>query len=52
MAAATIAKLRVAIFDDPKSLQLFVTKDDSPVVTIVQITTDLNNKYVIFYLIA
>lgn len=52
MAAATIAKFRVEIFDDPKSLQRFVVKDDSPVVTIVSIVTDLNNKYVLYYLIA
>lgn len=52
MAAAAIAKFRVAIFDDPKSLQLFVVKDDSVVVTIVNIATDMNNKYVLFYLIA
>ncbi len=44
-----IAKFKCKIFDDPVALTLFVTTDAS-VSTIVNITTDINNKYVLFYL--
>lgn len=44
-----IAKFKVKIFDDPWSLTLFVTSDAN-VASVVSIQTDLNNKYVLFYL--
>jgi hypothetical protein len=52
MAAAVLAKFRVEIFTDPKALQTFVVKNDSPVNSIVSIVADNDGKYVLFYLIA
>lgn len=44
-----IAKFKCKIFDNPVDLSLFVSTDSS-VASIVTITTDINNKYVLFYL--
>ncbi len=44
-----VAKFKMKIFDDPKALADFVATDSS-VASVVSITTDLNNKYVLFYL--
>lgn len=44
-----IPKFKSAIFDNPKDLSDFV-RTDSSIASIIAITTDLNNKYVVFYL--
>ncbi len=52
MAAAALAKLRIAMFDDPVSLYNFIIANDSPVNSIVEIVTDNNGKYVLYYMVA
>jgi hypothetical protein len=52
MAAAPLAKLRMSIFDDPVALHQFIVADNSPVLTVVEIVTDNNGKYILFYMIA
>jgi hypothetical protein len=44
-----VAKFKMKIFDDPLALAQFVATDSS-VSSVISITTDLNNKYVLFYL--
>jgi hypothetical protein len=44
-----VAKFKTKIFDNPVDLANFVATD-ATVASVVSVATDLNNKYVLFYI--
>lgn len=52
MATAALVKFRTQIFQDAVALNAFVTKDNSPVNTIVAILSGGSGEIILFYMVA